>query len=75
MKATAQAFAVKVTYGGHSYRSGWVSGFTWEKTNLGIMRYVGENNSSVYAGDAVYVGPLSGCQKLPDASVQAEFDD
>lgn len=75
VKAAAQALAVKVSYGGHSYRSGWVSGFTWAKTNLGILRYVGENNSRVYAGDAVYVGPLSGCEKMSDAAVQALFAD
>ena len=73
VKAAAQALAVKVSYAGHSYRSGWVSGFTWEETNLGLLRYVGENNSVVYGGDAVHVGPLSGCQKLSDEAVQALF--
>jgi len=75
VKAVAKALAVKVSYGGHDYRSGWVTGFTWPQTNLGIMRYTGENNSRVYAGDAVYVGPLSGCQKLTDAAVEALFKD
>ena len=75
VKATAQALAVKVSYGDHTYRSGWISGFTWPETNLGILRYVGENNSRVYSGDAVYVGPLSGCQKLSDAAVNAAFQD
>jgi len=74
VKASAKAFAVKVTYGGKSYRSGWVSGFTWKETNLGVLRYIGENNSSAFAGDAVYVGPLSGCQNLSDAAVQASFE-
>jgi hypothetical protein len=73
VKATAQAVAIKVSYGNSVYRSGWVSGFTWGKTNLGIMRYTGENNSRVYQGDSVYVGPLSGCQKLSDAAVEALF--
>lgn len=73
IKATAQAVAMKVSYGGQQYRSGWVSGFTWPKTNLGIMRYVGQNNSSVFAGDAVYVGPLRGCQKLDDAALETLF--
>jgi hypothetical protein len=73
VKAVTKALAVKVTAGAHTYRSGWVSGFTWPQTNLGIMRYVGENNSNVHAGDAVYVGPLRGCQKLSDAAVDALF--
>ncbi len=73
VKAISKALAVKVTYGAQTYRSGWVSGFTWPQTNLGIMRYIGENNSSVHAGDAVYVGPLRGCQKLSDAAVDALF--
>jgi hypothetical protein len=73
VKATANALAVKVSYGGQTYRSGWVSGFTWPQTNLGIMRFIGENNSRVYQGDAVYVGALSGCQKLTDAAVDALF--
>ena len=37
--------------------------------------YEGGYYVSVYAGDAVYAGPLSGCQKLLDADVQAAFDD
>jgi hypothetical protein len=75
VKATAKALAVKVSYGGQTYRSGWVSGFTWPQTNLGIIRFTGENNSRVYSGDAVYVGPLSGCQKLTDAAIEALFED
>ncbi|HEX2877044.1 MAG TPA: hypothetical protein VHP33_37595 [Polyangiaceae bacterium] len=75
VKASSKAVAVKVSYGGHDYRSGWVSGFTWPQTNLGVMRYVGQNNSRVYSGDAVYVGPLRGCQKLTDAAVEAAFQD
>lgn len=75
VQATAKALAVKVTSGSRSYRSSWVSGFTWPQTNLGIMRYTGEDNSRVYWGaDAVYVGPLSGCQKLSDAAVEAAFE-
>jgi hypothetical protein len=73
VKATAKALAVKVSFGGQTYRSGWVSGFTWPQTNLGIIRFTGENNSRVYSGDAVYVGPLSGCQQLTDAAVDARF--
>ncbi len=73
VKATSKALAVKVTSGAHVYRSGWVSGFTWPQTNLGILRYVGENNSAVHAGDAVYVGPLRGCQQLSDAAVDLSF--
>lgn len=73
VKATSKAVAVKVSSGNSVYRSGWVTGFTWDKTNLGIMRYVGENNSRVYQGDAVYVGPLNGCEKLTDAAIEALF--
>ena len=69
VKAGAQAVASKLEFGGKAYRSAWVSGFTWPNTNLGIMRYVGENNSAVYPGDAVYVGPLSGCQQLSDDAI------
>ena len=75
IKAAAKAAAVKVSYGSKVYRSGWVSGFTWPDTNLGILRYTGENNSAVYQGDAVYVGPLSGCQKLTDAAIETLFND
>jgi hypothetical protein len=40
------------------------------------MRYVGENNSGVYHGgsDKIYVSPVSGCQKLSDATVEALFE-
>ena len=75
VKAVTKAVATKVAYGAQTYRSGWVSGFTWPQTNLGIMRYVGENNSAVHAGDPVYVGPLRGCQNLSDAAVDALFND
>jgi hypothetical protein len=75
VKAIAKALAVKVTYGGLTYRSGWVSGFTWSETNLGMLRYAGENNSrGSSASDEVYVGPLSGCQGLSDTAVQAAFE-
>jgi hypothetical protein len=72
IKAASKALAVKVQAGAHTYRSGWVTGFTWEKTNLGIFRFVGENNSSVYAGqsDRVYVGVVDGCQELSDSAVE-----
>lgn len=75
VKATAQALAVKVTYGDHTYRSGWISGFTWPETSLGTLRYVGENNSRISSGDAIYVGPLNGCQKLSDPAVDAAFQE
>jgi hypothetical protein len=76
VKASAPAFAVKVLDGSNVYRTGWISGFTWPDTNLGLLRFVGENNSVVYAGsDAVYVGPLNGCQNLTDAAVQQLFED
>jgi hypothetical protein len=56
------------------YRSGWVTDFHWPQTNLGIMRYVGENNSGVAGGsDLIYVGAVSGCQDLTDSAVDALF--
>jgi hypothetical protein len=72
VKATSKQLAVKVQAGSQSYRSGWVSGFTWKKTDLGIFRFVGENNSSVYAGDSdyVYVGAVDGCEQLSDEAVE-----
>jgi hypothetical protein len=75
VKAGAKAYAVKAIAGAAVYRSGWVTGFTWEDTNLGVMRYVGENNSGVYNGssDALYVSPVSGCQSLSDAAVEAAY--
>lgn len=74
MQTTAKKFAVKVSDGDKVYRSAWVTDFHWAKTNLGIMRYVGENNSSVYAGsDAIYVDQVSGWQGLDDAAVAAAF--
>jgi hypothetical protein len=77
IKASSKALAVKVQSGDQIYRSGWVSGFTWPETNLGLFRYVGENNSSVYSGasDVVYVGPVDGCQGLSDAAVAQHYDD
>lgn len=77
LQASSKAFAVKVTANGKVYRSAWVTDFHWAKTNLGIMRYVGENNSGVYHGgsDKIYVSPVSGCQELSDAAVVALFDD
>jgi hypothetical protein len=76
LQATSKAFAVKVSSGNKVYRSAWVTDFHWAQTNLGIMRYVGENNSGVYHGgsDKIYVSPVSGCQKLSDAAVQARFE-
>jgi hypothetical protein len=77
VKASPPAFAVKVLDASSNvYRTDWISGFTWPDTNLGLLRFVGENNSNVYAGsDAVYVGPLNGCQNLTDAAVQQLFED
>ncbi|HVY28163.1 MAG TPA: hypothetical protein VHB79_16510 [Polyangiaceae bacterium] len=75
VQATSKKFALKVSYGDKTYRSTWVTDFHWDKTDLSIMRYVGENNSSVYAGsDAIYVDPVSGCQGLSDAAVAASFE-
>lgn len=67
--------ALKVVYEGKVYRSAWVTDFHWAKTNLGMVRYVGENNSSVLGGsDVVYVGRVGGCQNLSDAAVTALFN-
>ena len=75
MQVASKAFAVKVSYGNKVYRSEWVTDFHWAKTDLGIMRYTGENNSGVYAGggNTIYVAPVSGCQKLSDAAVETLF--
>jgi hypothetical protein len=77
IKASSKALAVKVQSGDQIYRSGWLTGFTWPETNLGVFRYVGENNSSVYGGasDVLYVGSVVGCQGLSDAAVAAHYDD
>lgn len=77
VKASGKALAVKVQSGDQIHHSGWVSGFTWPETDLGLFRYVGENNSSVYGGasDLVYVGPIDGCQRLSDAAVAQHYDD
>jgi hypothetical protein len=77
IKASSKALAVKVQSGAQIYRSGWLTGFTWPQTNLGVFRYVGENNSSVYGGasDVVYLGPVDGCQGLSDDAVSAHYDD
>jgi hypothetical protein len=76
VQKTAKKFALKVSYGDKVYRSAWVTDFHWAKTNLGIMRYVGENNSSVYqqGGDAIYVDQVSGWQGLDDDTVAAAFE-
>jgi len=75
MQTTAKKFAVKVSHGDKVYRSEWVTDFHWKNTDLSIMRYVGENNSSVYAGsDAIYVDQVSGWQGLSDADVAAAFE-
>jgi hypothetical protein len=77
IQASNRALAVKVQSGDQTYRSGWITGFTWPETDLGVFRYVGENNSSVYGGasDVVYVGAIDGCQALSDAAVAAHYDD
>jgi hypothetical protein len=77
VKAGAQAAAAKVRHDGKVWRSGWVTGpFIWPDTNLGIFRYVGQNNS--YANETseetIYVGRVSGCQGLSDDEIQAKFD-
>jgi len=70
-----KAEALKVEYEGKVYRSEWVTDFHWAKTNLGMVRYVGENNSNVAGGsDVIYVGRLGGCQNLSDAAVTALFN-
>jgi len=74
VKASAKAVATKVEIGTNVYRSTWVSGFTWANTNMGILRYIGQNNSRVYSGDAIYVGPLGGCEKLTDGAVDTLFN-
>ena len=75
MQVTSKKFALKVSYAGKVYRSAWVTDFHWANTNLGVMRYVGENNSSVYSGkgDLIYVDSASGCQGLSDAAVAGLF--
>lgn len=75
MQVAAQKFGVKVSYGDQVYRSAWVTDFHWAKTNLSVMRYVGENNSGVYHGngDLIYVDVATGCQALTDAVVEAQF--
>jgi hypothetical protein len=72
IKASSKRFAVKVESAGNTYRSGWIGGFTWEKTNLGIFRFVGENNSAVYgsSNDYVYGGAVDGCEELSDSDVE-----
>lgn len=75
VQAQSKRLAMKVEAGGTTYRSGWTSAFTWPQTNSGIIRLVGENNSSVYSAtdDAVYVGRVSGCSNLTDANVDAMY--
>jgi hypothetical protein len=77
IQAGSKLLALKVQSGAATYRSGWVDGFSWEMTNLGIFRWVGENNSTVfYSGvsDFVYVGPMAGCQELSDAEVAWHYE-
>lgn len=76
MQRAAKKFAVKLSYGDKVYRSAWVTDFHWKDTDLGIMRYVGENNSSMYlqGGDAIYVDQVSGFQGLSDDAVAAAFE-
>lgn len=70
VKASSRAVAAKASHNGVVLRSRWVSGFTWAETSLAALRFIGMNNSKVYeGGDAVYVGPLSGCEGLTDAQV------
>jgi hypothetical protein len=75
VQLTAQKFGVKVSYGNKVYRSAWVTDFHWAKTNLSVMRYVGENNSGVYKGngDLIYLDVATGCQALTDAAVETQF--
>jgi hypothetical protein len=74
---TDKGQALKVVYENKVYRSEWVTYFNdWPDTNLGKLRYVGENNSSAYGvvEDKIYVGPIVGCQNLSDAAVTALFN-
>lgn len=73
VKASSSAVAAKVSHGGVVMRSRWVSGFTWEQTSLAVLQLVGMNHSVVYPDDGVYVGPLSGCEGLSDAQVEASY--
>jgi hypothetical protein len=74
VKATSKALAVTVTDGKKVYKSGWVTDFHWPMTNLGVLRFVGENNSGVAGGsDLIYVSAAVGCQRLSDAAVDAAF--
>ncbi len=76
VQAQNKRMAVKVEAGGATYRSGWTAPFTWPQTNTGIIRFVGENNSSIFSGtdDFVYVGALSGCANLTDGNVDAIYN-
>lgn len=75
IQATSKAFALKVTAGDQIYRSTWVTDFHWPATNLGIMRYVGENNSGTFYGGSeyIYLSVLKGCQNLSDSEIEARF--
>jgi hypothetical protein len=73
----SQQYAIKVEAGGKVFRSGWLGDFTWQKTNLQIFRFVGENNSyaSAAGSDELRVGPVDGCQKLDDADVLKRYSE
>jgi hypothetical protein len=63
VQADQRALAVSVTHAGKTYKTGWITGFDWPETNLGKMRFVGENNSGVYSSssDYIFVSRVSGC--------------
>jgi hypothetical protein len=75
VQASSKAFAVRISTGNRVYRSTWVTDFHWPNTNLGIMRFVGENNSGgTEGGGLIFVEKQRGCQNLDDATVKRLFE-
>ena len=76
VKAEAFELAVKVEAAGETYRSGWLTSFANADADLSGLLLVGENNSSGSggSGDEIWVGALSGCTNLGDATVQAQYE-
>jgi len=75
VQATSKAFAVRIGTGDAVYRSDWVRDFHWAGTNLGIMRFVGENNSGgTEGGGLIFVDTLRGCQDLDDDTIKKLFE-
>jgi hypothetical protein len=75
VKASSGQMAMKVEGDGRAYRSGFVSLGSQAGTNVARFRLVGQNNSMVHHanGDQIYVGPISGCQNLSDADIEARY--